>query len=212
LNYGKYENGFASAAYNGCKENCNKPIQRSFIYGRSISVALQKRYCGKDFATTRFNFNIQQTGQEMINTCLVVKRILQTIIHEQQGVYIPYHTMNMVHDQCLFEYHKDYFKNGMWLFQIGHMFSKCIFYSRIGIEQVPITGLFLDTIELDHIWRKDPAEEGVTPSKSKPSLPLGAVVPANQCMPKGVSMEMKSLEITGDVDSVSVTQFEWDLT
>lgn len=200
MNYGKYENGFASPAYNGCKENSNQPIQKSFIYNRNISVALQKRYCGKEFATTRFNFNIQQTGQEMINTCLVVKRILQTIIHQQQGKYIPYHTMNMVHDQCLFEYHKMHFKNGMWLFQIGHMFSKCIFYSRIGIEQVPITGLFLDTIELDHIWRKDPAEEGVTPSKLKPSLPLGAVVLANKCVPKDIGMVMQSLEVIDDVE------------
>jgi hypothetical protein len=138
----------------------------------------------------------------MINTCLVAKRILQTIIHQQQGLYIPYHTMNMVHDQCLFEYHKDHFKNGMWMFQIGHMFSKCIFYSRIGIEQVPITGLFLDTIELDHIWRKDPTDVGVTPSKSKASLPLGAVVLANQCVPKGINMVMQSLETGKEVSSL----------
>jgi DNA mitochondrial polymerase exonuclease domain len=202
LEYGIYKNGFASDAYNGCKQNMQQPIQRSFIYKRAISAALQKRYCGGDFATTRFNFNIQQTGQELVNTCLVVMRILQTMIKQQQNLYIPYHTMNVVHDQCLFETPKTHAKDGTWLFQMGHAFSKCMFYDAIGIKQIPITGLLLDTIEIDQIWRKSPKDKGITPSKTTPSLPLGFAVDAKQCSPKSsISMDFESLPV-GDIHNI----------
>lgn len=176
LDYGVYKNGFASEAYNGCKENMNYDVQKSFIYKRFAATTLQKRNVGRDFGTTRFNFNIQQTGQEMLNTCLIVVRILSKILN------ISYHVSLIIHDEIKFTVPRQHAKTFAWMFQIGHFFSKCLFYKSLNINQVPITGAFLETIEIDKVWRKSIKDSGITPSNPIPT-PFGAALKAEQCTP-----------------------------
>jgi DNA polymerase gamma 1 len=174
--YGKYSGGLGSNGFNRLKELTRQPIQKSQILKREIPKPLQERYCGRDFMTTRFNYNIQQTGQELVNICLVTVGILAKKFN------IPYNLAFLVHDEIHIECHKDNQYDMAWMMQIGHLFSKVMLYYSFNINTFPQNGMWFESVELDHTLRKSPKDEGITPSKSEATSP-GFALGAERCKP-----------------------------
>ncbi|MEM7578239.1 MAG: hypothetical protein AAF316_00045 [Cyanobacteria bacterium P01_A01_bin.80] len=178
-NYGKYEGGSASRAYNRLKELAKESIHTSTIYGSQISKALQGRYAGKDFMTTRFNNPIQRTGQEILNTNLVTCRIIS------QKYDIPYQLSYLIHDEDQKETDDSNIRNVSWLMQIGHLFSKAMLYYALKVNTMPQNGAFFEEIDIDDRLRKDVKDSGITPSNFIESPP-GYSIDAKDCIPERI--------------------------
>jgi DNA polymerase gamma 1 len=180
-NYGKYENGLGSNGFNRLKELTRQDVQRSQILKRAIPKPLQERYCGRDFMTTRFNFNIQETGQELVNICLVTVRILSQVFG------IPYNIAMLVHDEIHLECENNVRGDIAWMMQIGHLFSKVLLYHEFKINTFPQNGIWFESVEFDHSFRKSPTDPGVTPSNPKANT-AGFVCKAKDCTPSAEIM------------------------
>lgn len=176
MEYGKYLNGKASAMFNKLKELAKVEVQSSIILGRKISKALQQRYIDKDFMTTRVNFNIQQTGQELVNINLVTMRILS------KKYSIPLQLCYLIHDDIKILSELNHVKNTAWLLQIGHLFSKAMMYHAFGLNTIPLNQMWFSTVEVDTHLRKSIKDKSVTPSNSEP-LVDGIALKAKDCIP-----------------------------
>jgi DNA polymerase gamma 1 len=173
--YGKYSNGIASAGFNRIKQLAKNVNQRCKLSGRPISKPLRAEVTSEDL-TTRINFNIQGTGQSLVDCFLLILRELATKLG------IPYQIAFMIHDQVIVETHKDYVKDMVWLFQICHLCSKAIMYKRFGIHGMPAKKMFFSGIEVDHVLRKSPTSNCITPTNQEP-IPLGYAVKPEDCTP-----------------------------
>lgn len=174
--YGDYVNGDGSPGYNRLKRLCKEDVQTSAICKKAISIPLQARYVGKDFMTTRFNFNIQQTGQELVNICLITCRILSKLFD------IPYQVAYIIHDEVHIESHMNHVQDVAWIMQLGHMFSKAMLYHSLKVASMPQNNMWFDTVEVDYKLRKSVDDVGVTPSNPIPNHP-GYALKAKDCLP-----------------------------
>jgi hypothetical protein len=93
-------------------------------------------------------------------------RTITKLLEEKFGIKIYYRIINIIHDELLIEVedNPESIKLMAWIFQIGHLFSKAILYKSLKIKSVPLTGLFLESVEVDNIWRKSFDDPGLTPS------------------------------------------------
>jgi len=182
-----YVGGKGSAAFNKLRAECEKPIQTSAILKRQITKPLQARYVDKDFLTTRFNFNIQETGQELVNINLVTVRVLSNMLG------IKYNISTLVHDELHFSVENNApedIQDFKWVFQLGHLFSKAMLYNALNINCMPAQQQFFESIEVDNTFRKSIKDKGLTPSNPDNPTPEGKAFKAKDCYPSERTLKL----------------------
>lgn len=191
-NYGIYENGMASVGFNAMRRRSRLPRgklpgvfkQVLPISGRPISDALQVNV-GHKSMTTCLNYNIQGTGQDMADVACITIRALCKLFG------IQYQFAFMIHDQIIFEVPKQHRQDFLWIMQIGHLVSKAVFYSRINVNNFPQKFMWFESIEIDHVLRKSPLYDCITPTNKYP-IPPGISVKAKDCLPSTRIMDILS--------------------
>lgn len=174
-NFGVYEGGICSLGFNRIKNLAKACGQKCLVSGRKISAPLRAEVCNEEM-TTRVNFNIQPTGQTLVDICLMVMRYLA------KELGIEYHFAFMIHDQVIFESHKEHSQDVRWMMQIGHLVSKAVMYERLGVQGFPIDKMYFKTIEEDYTLRKAPDGKCVTPTQTEEMLP-GKIIDMSECVP-----------------------------
>ena len=174
--YGKYKYGMASDMFNKLTMYPKADIQKTIVFDRHISRPLQQRFIDGDYMTTRVNFCIQPTGQEMLNTALVTMRILA------KRFKIPHQLSFLIHDDIKLLQTPGHIKNSAWLLQMGHLFSKGMLTHALNLNTLPLNQCWFSGVEVDNTLRKSYDDPGVTPSKLKPTAPGINLTPAD-CFP-----------------------------
>jgi hypothetical protein len=175
-NFGVYEGGIQTAFFNKVKELSKKYDQKCLLTGRKISAPLLAQNCD-DELTTRVNFNIQGTGQGIMDVILTSTRIFATMFK------IPYHLAHFIHDELFMETHFMNRKNMCYISQLSHLIAKALLCNKVGLECMPQNDMWFKSIEIDTHLRKSPSDLTITPSNRKIVKP-GWSVTAKECMPE----------------------------
>lgn len=175
-NFGVYEGGIQTAFFNKVKELSKKYDQKCLLTGRKISAPLLAQNCD-DELTTRVNFNIQGTGQGIMDIILTSTRIFATMFE------IPYNLAHFIHDELFQECHFMDRKNMCYISQLSHLIAKALLCNKVGLECMPQNDMWFKTIEIDTHLRKSPSDLTITPSNRKIVEP-GWSVTASECMPE----------------------------
>lgn len=175
-NFGVYSGGIQTAFFNKVKELSKRYDQKCLLTRRKISAPLLSQNCD-DELTTRVNFNIQGTGQGIMDILLTSTRIFATMFD------IPYHLAHFIHDELFMECHYMDRKNFAYISQLSHLIAKALLCNKIGLETMPQNDMWFKTIEIDTHLRKDPKDLTITPSNRKIVKP-GWSVKAKDCMPE----------------------------
>jgi hypothetical protein len=175
-NFGVYSGGIQTEFFNKVKELSKRYDQRCLLTGRKISAPLLAQNCD-DELTTRVNYNIQGTGQGIMDILLTSTRIFATMFE------IPYHTAHFIHDELFMECHFVDRKNFAYISQLSHLIAKSLLCHKIGLETMPQNDMWFKTIEFDTHLRKDPNDLTITPSNRK-IVPPGWSVKAKDCTPE----------------------------
>jgi hypothetical protein len=174
--FGVYSDGIQTEFFNKVKQLSKRFDQKCLLTGRKISAPLLSQNCD-DELTTRVNYNIQGTGQGIMDTILTLTRIFATMFK------IPYHVAHFIHDELAMETHFMDRKNFLYISQVAHLMTKSLLCHKIGLETMPQNDMWFKTIELDTHLRKDPNDLTITPS-NREIVPPGWSVKAKDCMPE----------------------------
>jgi DNA polymerase gamma 1 len=146
------------------------------LTGRKISAPLRSQNCD-DELTTRVNYNIQGTGQGIMDIIMTTTRIFATMFE------IPYNMAHFIHDELFMETHFMDRKNFCYISQLAHLFSKALLCHKVGLECMPQNDMWFKTIEIDTHLRKSPNDLTITPS-NREIVEQGWSVKAEECIPE----------------------------
>ena len=181
--YMQYVGGMASEAFNKILRLLKQNDQKTEYLKRQIPDPLNKRWLAKngDELTTRFNYPIQSVGQELINTCMCVMRVLATKHN------VPLQLMFMIHDELCYDVPDEHVHDVAWMLQISHFFSKALMYNAFGVKIMPMNDAFSEGIDFDpYALRKTPTDPCTTPSHDACLLP-GKILKVEECYPKTIT-------------------------
>ena len=113
---------------------------------------------GESFLPSRVNWVVQSSGVDYLHLILVGMRHLFSSYGIRGRICLS------IHDEVRFLVaSEDRYRAAMAL-QIVNLWTRALFSSKVGIDDLPLTVAFFSTVELDTVIRKDAHDEVVTPS------------------------------------------------
>lgn len=164
---GQWGGGILSNVCNLLDRRAQVPAVETIIFKHKIADASSYRYAPRDWYTTRTNYSIQGTGQDLVDMAILVVRMLTTLNPKWQGV--KYNLAAIVHDEVLFDTPDT--EAMPTLLQLGHLLAKCAMYRALKIHDFPtqqawfkeisirksLTKKRMNTTTLDlSVWEDDP--------------------------------------------------------
>lgn len=174
----KYEGGTDSFAYNFMLTLANRfnlPSHLSHLQrtkadqnprtpalGSAMSQAIQYRYCGGDFLTSRANWGIQSSGVDILHILLMCLEYLKEYFKLNYRFMFTYHDETWVVSPETEKY------QAAMCFQIAHLWTWAYFFKQLGFNDLPWNYQWFSGVNIDKSFRKEPYEDQTTPSNPSP--------------------------------------------
>lgn len=133
---------------------------RTVMLGARMSSALWAQYCGGDFLTSRANATIQGTGVDILHSFLTA---LKWLLNHYQ---VEARFMMSYHDEVWALARDGHEQKAAACFQIAHLWAWSLLAERLGLNELPINGLWFSGVNIDTVWRKEVDQSIITPSNN----------------------------------------------
>jgi DNA polymerase gamma 1 len=165
------------------------PNPRTPALGSAMSKAIQYRFCGNDYLTSRANWGIQSTGVDILHILLTCLEYLK------EHFKLNYLFMFTYHDETwLVSPEAERYKAALCM-QIAHLWTWAFFFKKLGFNDLPWGYQWFSGVNIDKAFRKEPTDSQITPSNPDPqnnpqelkfteSLPNGEVLNIVQLLGK----------------------------
>lgn len=132
------------------------------VLGCCISRALEKRYVGNEFVTSKVNWVVQSSAVDYLHLMLVCMRWLLDTYKIDGRFCIS------IHDEVRYLVRSEDKYRAALALQITNLFTRSMFAYRLGMRDLPLSVAFFSAVDLDTVLRKE-----VTMDCRTPSNPLG---------------------------------------
>jgi len=145
------------------------------VLGCRISRVLESKVVGKDYLPSRINWVIQSSAVDYLHLFLVSARWFM----EELGVKGRF--VISIHDEIRYLVHEEDKYAAALALQYANLCARAMFYSRLGMTNMPESVAFLSSVDVDKVMRKDPTAECFTPSNPE-GLTKGHGIPSGECL------------------------------
>ncbi|KAI9348171.1 DNA polymerase family A-domain-containing protein [Obelidium mucronatum] len=163
---GVYKNvwlgGSESFVFNELERIANSEIPKTPVLGCTIPNSLLPEYVDMEFATSRVNWVVQSSGVDYLHLLLVSMNYLF------RRFKIKGRFMLSIHDEVRYMVSSEQADLAALALQISNLWTRAIFSSRVGIQDLPLNIAFFSAVDIDHCLRKEVDQTCVTPTNTTP--------------------------------------------
>jgi DNA polymerase gamma 1 len=167
--YGQYAGGLASQAFNQLGARTQARPQKTVILGKMLSQSFD----GRDFATTRLNWEVQAPGADFRDLLLVLSRWL----YKQLGV--EGRVLLTIHDEIRTMVREGQEVRAAWALQTAHLLAWAVTLEALGMDRIPLALAYASEIDVDTVLRKSPRDGCTTPTQPDPIPPGQSWTPSD---------------------------------
>ncbi|KAJ3220280.1 DNA-directed DNA polymerase gamma mip1 [Dinochytrium kinnereticum] len=188
---GYWSGGTESYLFNELERIAQSSVPVTPVLGCEIPESLLPENVEKDFLTTRVNWIVQSSGVDYLHLLLVGMNYLM------RRMKIRGRFMISIHDEVRFLVHNDDAILAAFALNISNLWTRAMFASELGIDDLPQNVAFFSAVDIDHVLRKEVDMDCVTPSNPS-AIPKGVSVTIQEILVK-LDEEKKNLKaIYGD--------------
>lgn len=160
---GAFAEGLASDTFNtlDSRAKCTQP--ETFILGNKISLSLS--LAGKDFKTTRVNWQIQAAGADFRDLLVVY------VCYFAQKLGLTCRFVILPHDELRLIVLEGQEVLAAYVLQLAHLYTRSYILRVVGADCIPANIAWFSGVDVDKVLRKDPSEPQVTPTQLEPIVP-----------------------------------------
>ena len=144
--------------YTGSQVTPSRDGPRTVMLGARMSEALWSSNCGGDYLTSRANATIQGTGVDILHCFLTAINWLFDHYQVKARFIMSYH------DEVWAIAEDGYEIKTAACFQIAHIWAWALLSERLGLNDLPINGVWFPEVNIDTVWRKEVDMSILTPS------------------------------------------------
>lgn len=141
--------GIASDVFNALESGARKMDNRTIILEYKIPASLNSRFTGKDFHTTKQNWQIQSAGVDILHLTFTAMR---AYINEWK---LDARLCVSRHDEVRYLVKNEHIDYLALALQLTHLRVVAYVYAQIGLEGVPQSQAWFDSIDVDDRLRKE---------------------------------------------------------
>lgn len=170
--------GSESIVFNRLERIAEQESPRTPALGAGITAALTKKnLLLNSFLPSRINWAIQSSGVDYLHLLIISMEYLTKTYNIDARLFLT------VHDEIRYLVKaEDKYKAAMIL-QISNLWTRAMFSSQLGMDDVPQSCAFFSAVDIDHVLRKEVDLDCVTPSNPVP-IPSGESIDINQLLEK----------------------------
>ncbi|KAJ3234698.1 DNA-directed DNA polymerase gamma mip1 [Chytriomyces hyalinus] len=161
--YGEYwYGGTESFTFNALEDIATSDMPKTPVLGSEIPNSLLPKHVMTDFATSRVNWAVQSSGVDYLHLLLTSMNYLF------RRLKIRGRFMLSIHDEVRYLVRKEDVDKAALALQISNLWTRALFASRLGIEDLPLNIAFFSAVDIDHCLRKEVHQKCVTPTNLEP--------------------------------------------
>jgi DNA polymerase gamma 1 len=149
---------------------------RTPALGSSMSLAIQERFCGGDYLTSRANWGIQSSGVDILHI------FLSCLYYLRAHYKLDFQFMFTYHDEIWAISPEAQKYQTALCFQVAHLWTWAYFFESLGFKDLPYNYMFFSGVNIDFCFRKETGDSQVTPSNPEPGLPDGETLDIYQLL------------------------------
>ncbi|RUS20538.1 DNA polymerase gamma [Endogone sp. FLAS-F59071] len=189
--------GTESYMFNALERIAMGEDPRTPVLGCAITAALHPRNFegisrNGDFLTSRINWVVQSSGVDYLHLMIV------SMAHLIKKYDIKARFMISVHDEIRYlATNEDRLRTALAL-QIANLWTRCLFSSRVGLNDLPQSVAFFSAVDIDHVLRKETDMPCLTPS-NKEKISEGMSLTITQLIEEMCKVNVNAEELLGPV-------------
>ncbi|KAI8837130.1 DNA polymerase family A-domain-containing protein, partial [Chytriomyces cf. hyalinus JEL632] len=161
--YGEYwYGGTESFTFNALEDIATSDIPKTPVLGSEIPNSLLPKHVMTDFATSRVNWAVQSSGVDYLHLLLTSMNYLF------RRLKIRGRFMLSIHDEVRYLVRNEDVDKAALALQISNLWTRALFASRLGIQDLPLNIAFFSAVDIDHCLRKEVTQICVTPTNIEP--------------------------------------------
>ncbi|ORY41038.1 hypothetical protein BCR33DRAFT_719131 [Rhizoclosmatium globosum] len=145
--------GSESFVFNALEGIANSECPRTPVLGCEIPDSLMPKVVKSDFSTSRVNW--------VVTTKYLFRRF------KIKGRF-----MISIHDEVRYMVAKEHEDLAALALQISNLWTRALFASRVGIDDLPLNIAFFSAVDIDHCLRKEVDQSCITPTNTE-AIPNG---------------------------------------
>lgn len=157
-------NGFASDCFNVLMERGSAFTPKFPLTGQEYPLTLQTKNTGKEFILTRNNLQIQGTGKHLLELVIMLSQ------YWCKQLNIKCRLVLSIHDALIVEAEESGVKKVAAVLNMAHAYAWAVFREQLGICEIGLSGLFLESVEVGDFIMKDVKSKTATPFNPSGSL------------------------------------------
>lgn len=158
--------GSESIIFNRLEEMANHEVPRTPVLGVAVTQALMAKNLGRSgFLTSRVNWSIQSSGVDYLHLLITSMQYLIDRYEIDARLFLT------VHDEIRYMAKEEDALRTALALQISNLWTRAMFCQQIGINDLPYSCAFFSAVDVDHVLRKEPFMDCVTPSHPNPIEP-----------------------------------------
>ncbi|TPX41221.1 DNA-directed DNA polymerase, partial [Synchytrium endobioticum] len=150
--------GTESFMFNELERIAKSEFPRTPVLGCEIPDALRPETVKNDFMPSRINWAVQSSGVDYLHLLLVSMDYLM----RRMGVNGRF--MISIHDEVRFLVLEQHQYLAAYALQVANIWTRAVFASRVGIDDLPLNVAFFSAVDIDHCMRKEVDMACITPS------------------------------------------------
>jgi len=132
------------------------------VLGAGITQALDTRLIGRNFLTSRINWVVQSSAVDYLHLLLVSVNWLFSQLNVSGRFVLS------IHDEVRFLVRSEDRYRAALALHLANLLVRAEIVAQLGLDNMPSSGAFFSSVDVDTVMRKEPSEDCVTPSN-----PLG---------------------------------------
>merc|ERR1719234_1418363 len=130
------------------------------VLGAGITQALDTRLIGRNFLTSRINWVVQSSAVDYL--------LLVSVNWLFSQLNVSGRFVLSIHDEVRFLVRSEDRYRAALALHLANLLVRAEIVAQLGLENMPASGAFFSSVDVDTVMRKEPSEDCVTPSN-----PLG---------------------------------------
>merc|ERR1719500_1779902 len=150
------------------------------VLGAGITQALDTRLIGRNYLTSRINWVVQSSAVDYLHLLLVSVQWLFGEL-EVEGRFVI-----SIHDEVRFLVRSEDRWRAALALHLANLLVRAEVCAQLGLDNLPASGAFFSSVDVDTVMRKEPSADCVTPSN-----PLG--LEAGHGVPRGEGLDIRGV-------------------
>jgi len=168
-----WSGGSESHTFNRLEAVAMSPAPVTPVLGAGITQALDTKLIGRNFLTSRINWVVQSSAVDYLHLLLVSVQWLFGEL-EVEGRFVI-----SIHDEVRFLVRSEDRWRAALALHLANLLVRAEVCAQLGLDNLPASGAFFSSVDVDTVMRKEPSADCVTPSNPR-GLEAGHGVPRGE--------------------------------